>query len=35
MRMTVRLAHDAKALEQRPEVRGLLEAFRDWRSARA
>jgi len=34
MRMTVRFAHDAKALEQRPEVRGLLEAFRDWRSAR-
>jgi anti-sigma factor RsiW len=31
MRATVRMAHDAKALEESPEVAGLLEAFRDWR----
>jgi anti-sigma factor RsiW len=35
MRLTVRLAHDVKALERRPEVVGLLGAFRDWRSTRA
>jgi anti-sigma factor RsiW len=34
MRTTVRLAHDLKALAQRPEVIGLLDAFRDWRDAR-
>ena len=33
LRMTIRFASDAKALERRPEVRGLLDAFRDWRSA--
>jgi anti-sigma factor RsiW len=34
MRTTVRLAHDVKALAARPEVIGLLDAFRDWRDAR-
>ncbi len=34
MRTTIRLAHDTKALEQRPEVAALLHAFRDWRAAR-
>jgi len=34
MRTTIRFAHDVKALERRPEVVGLLEAFRDWSSAR-
>jgi len=33
MRTTMRLVHDVKALERRPEVVGLLEAFRDWSSA--
>jgi anti-sigma factor RsiW len=33
MRTTIRLAHDVRALERRPEVAGLLEAFRDWRRA--
>jgi anti-sigma factor RsiW len=31
MRTTMRLVHDVKALERRPEVAGLLEAFHDWR----
>ena len=31
MRATVRMAHDAMALEESPEVAGLLAAFRDWR----
>jgi anti-sigma factor RsiW len=30
MRVTLRLAHDLPALEQRPEVASLLDAFRDW-----
>jgi anti-sigma factor RsiW len=34
MRTTIRLTHDMNALERRPEVAGLLNAFRDWRSAR-
>ena len=34
MRMTIRYAHDVKALERRPEVVGLLEAFRGWRLGR-
>jgi predicted anti-sigma-YlaC factor YlaD len=34
MRTTLRLTHDIKALEHRPEVIGLLGAFRDWREAR-
>ena len=34
MRATVRLAHDSQALAHRPEVIGLLAAFRDWRDAR-
>jgi anti-sigma factor RsiW len=34
MRTTIRLTHDAKALERRPEVIALLAAFRDWRDAR-
>jgi hypothetical protein len=33
LRVTLRLAHDVKALEQRPEVTALLAAFRDWRPA--
>jgi hypothetical protein len=32
MRATIRVAHDTRALEQRPEVTALLEAFRDWRA---
>ncbi len=35
MRTTVRITHDAEALERRPEVAGLLEAFRDWRRTRS
>jgi hypothetical protein len=34
MRATMRMAHDAKALEESPEVAGLLAAFRDWRITR-
>ena len=34
MRAAVRIAHDTKALDERPEVAGLLEAFRDWRATR-
>ena len=30
MRVTLRLARDITALEQRPEVTSLLDAFRDW-----
>jgi anti-sigma factor RsiW len=33
MRVTLRLAHDLKALEQRPEVASLLDAFRAWHPA--
>jgi anti-sigma factor RsiW len=33
MRVTLRLAHDITALEQRPEVASLLDAFRDWHLA--
>ena len=32
MRATMLLAHDTKALEEQPEVAGLLAAFRDWRA---
>jgi anti-sigma factor RsiW len=32
MRVTVRLAGDLPALEQRPEVAALLDAFRGWRA---
>ena len=32
MRVTVRLAGDLAALEERPEVAALLDAFRDWRA---
>ncbi len=35
MRTTMRLAHDTRTLEQRPEVAALLHAFRGWRSARS
>lgn len=31
MRMTVRLVRESEQLEQRPEVAGLLAAFRDFR----
>jgi len=34
MRATIRTAHDARALEQRPEVASLLAEFRGWRSRR-
>jgi anti-sigma factor RsiW len=34
MRTTIRLAHDAEQLEQRPEVAALLRAFRDWKRTR-
>jgi anti-sigma factor RsiW len=34
MRATVRLAHDVRTLERRPEVMALLDAFRTWQSAR-
>jgi anti-sigma factor RsiW len=34
MRMTIRYVHDVKALERRPEVAGLLDAFRGWRLGR-
>ena len=34
MRATMRMANDAKALEESPEVAGLLAAFRDWRVTR-
>jgi anti-sigma factor RsiW len=30
MRLTLRLAHDITALEDRPEVASLLNAFHDW-----
>jgi anti-sigma factor RsiW len=30
MRTTMRMVHDVKALERRPEVARLLDAFRDW-----
>jgi anti-sigma factor RsiW len=33
MRVTLLLAHDLKALERRPEVASLLDAFRDWHPA--
>jgi anti-sigma factor RsiW len=33
MRATIRLARDVKTLERRPEVAGLLEAFRHWHDA--
>jgi len=33
MRTAMRPVHDVQALEHRPEVVVLLEAFRDWRSA--
>jgi anti-sigma factor RsiW len=33
LRVTLRLAHDITALEQRPEVTSLLNAFRDWHPA--
>jgi hypothetical protein len=32
--VTVRLACDTSAFAHRPEVIGLLAAFRDWRDAR-
>ena len=35
MRITMRSAEDARELESVPEVRGLLDAFRDWRSAQS
>jgi anti-sigma factor RsiW len=35
MRATMRLIHDVKALERRPEVARLLDAFRDWGSSQA
>jgi anti-sigma factor RsiW len=34
MRVTIRIATDARALEQRPEVASLLAEFRGWRSRR-
>jgi anti-sigma factor RsiW len=34
MRTTIRIVHDLKVLARRPEVVGLLDAFRDWRDAR-
>jgi len=34
MRTPIRFAHDVKSFERRPEVVGLLDAFRDWSSAR-
>ncbi|WP_028062788.1 anti-sigma factor family protein [Solirubrobacter soli] len=30
MRVTLRLANDVAALERRPEVASLLDAFHDW-----
>jgi anti-sigma factor RsiW len=33
LRVTLRLAHDLAALERRPEVAALLDAFRDWHPA--
>jgi anti-sigma factor RsiW len=33
MRTAIRLTRDLGALERRPEVPGLLEAFRDWSRA--
>jgi hypothetical protein len=35
LRTTLRVAHDVHALERRPEVARLLEAFRDWRGSQA
>jgi anti-sigma factor RsiW len=32
MRTTIRILHDAHALERRPEVTALLAQFRDWRA---
>jgi anti-sigma factor RsiW len=32
LRTTMRLVHDVKELEQRPEMVVLLETFRGWRS---
>ena len=32
MRLTIRMAHDTRALERRPEVAALLVEFRDWRT---
>jgi anti-sigma factor RsiW len=34
MRMTITLAGASAGLESRPEVSGLLEAFRDWKRTR-
>jgi anti-sigma factor RsiW len=31
----VRVAHDTRELERRPEVAALLHAFRDWKAATA
>ena len=33
LRTTVRVAHDTRELERRPEVAALLHAFRDWKAA--
>jgi hypothetical protein len=33
MRATIALTRAGTAVEQRPEVSGLLEAFRDWKRA--
>lgn len=35
LRTTIRLVHDAAELERRPEVAGLLAAFRNWEHGRA
>ena len=35
MRTTLRLVRDTAALEERPEVAGLLEAFRDFKRERS
>ena len=32
MRVTIGLAHESRALEQRPEVTALLAEFRNWKT---
>jgi hypothetical protein len=35
MRATIELARASAPLHERPEVAGLMEAFRDWKRSRA
>ena len=32
MRITIKIAHETQALEERPEVTALLAEFRDWKA---